>query len=125
MAPHTRKTEFNTLTSGAEPPNRRNSVEFDPAEFLHFLEGTDWSDAEKAEYATLVWNIVYEFVSMGLGAHPIQQAQEACGQPVSSGTQPTLEGVPVVSSSHSNLIEKYVRLNGVESVSDGEGAIDG
>ena len=44
MAPQKHKTEFNTKTGKAEPlaPNR-NSVEFDVAEFMHFLEGTDWT----------------------------------------------------------------------------------
>tara|TARA_R110000787_G_scaffold16622_17_gene50539 strand:+ start:36659 stop:37039 length:381 start_codon:yes stop_codon:yes gene_type:complete len=126
MAPQKHKTEFNTKTGKAEPlaPNR-NSVEFDVAEFMHFLEGTDWTDAEKAEYIALVWNIICEFVALGFGVHPIQQAQEGCGKPDPSGMSPPLVGADMVNSSHGNLIEKYVRLNGTESLSDWEGVIDG
>lgn len=127
MAPRKHRNEFNTKTgtSASPPAHGRNAVEFDPVEFLHFLDGTDWTDEQKVEYATLVWNIVCEFVSMGFGVHPIQQAQDACGKPETSGTLPPSAEADVVNSPHSEIIEKFVRLNGSESVSNGEGVIDG
>ncbi|MEQ8287856.1 hypothetical protein [Thalassospira sp.] len=126
MAPQKHKIEFNAKTSGTEPlVPKRNSVEFDALEFMHFLEETDWTDEEKAEYIALVWNIICEFVALGFGVHPIQQAQEDCGKRTPSSTQPPLAAAAVVNSSHGNLIEKFVRLNGVESLSDGEGVSDG
>ncbi|OSQ47045.1 hypothetical protein [Thalassospira alkalitolerans] len=126
MAPQKHKAEFNTKTGNMKPlVPKRNSVEFDAVEFMHFLEETDWTDEEKAEYIALVWNIICEFVALGFGVHPIQKAQEDCGKRTPSSMQSPLAAAAVVNSSHSNLIEKFVRLSGVEPLSDGEGVSDG
>lgn len=61
------------------------SLEFDPSTFMHFLDGADWSEEEKAEYLAIVWEIVCEFVALGFNVHPLQQAQKACGKLPESG----------------------------------------
>lgn len=119
------KTQHHTETNENRAAPSRLSLEFDPFEFPHFLEETDWTDEQKAEYAALVWNIVCEFVAMGFGVHPIQQEKDACGKAEPSGALPPSAEVDVVNSSHSEIIGKFVRLRGSESVLNGEGIIDG
>jgi len=127
MAPRKHKNEFNTKTSASilPPIHKHHSVEFDPVEFLHFLEGTDWTDEQKIEYTALIWNIVCEFVAMGFGIHPVQQAQEPCGKTKASGVLTPIDELDMVKSPHSEIIKKFVRLNGSGTVSNGEGVIDG
>jgi len=52
-------------------------LEFDAEEFWHFVESFDLSDEEKREYLETVWSIIADFVDLGFGIHPIQQA---CGK---------------------------------------------
>jgi hypothetical protein len=100
------------------------SLEFDASEFAHFLDETGWSDEEKAEYITLIWNIMCEFVSLGFGIHPVQQAQKDCGKSPETLRQSAARPGDLVDSSHSDLIEKFVRLNGSETGSGVGGIID-
>ncbi|MBP5859135.1 hypothetical protein KAJ83_19135 [Marivibrio halodurans] len=46
-------------------------------EFLHFLDGTDMTEDEKLEYIECVQRVISEFVALGWGTHPIQQASDA------------------------------------------------
>ena len=63
---------------GTAPPN---ILHVDTARFAHHLESWDASEDEKAEYLTLIWRIVVQFVDIGYGIHPLSSAtQESCGQ---------------------------------------------
>lgn len=63
---------------GTAPPN---ILHVDTARFAHHLESWDASGDEKAEYLTLIWRIVVQFVDIGYGIHPLSSAtQESCGQ---------------------------------------------
>lgn len=110
---------------GNSGDSKHSAVSFDTAEFMHFLDDTDWSDEQKAEYISLVWNIVCEFVALGFDVHPLQQAQENCGQHPKTSADKPLTGSSVVDSSHNNLIEEFVRRSDLETVSGGEGVSDG
>ena len=55
----------------------RPSIEVDAAEFLHLLEEIDAPLEEKLELINILIAIMSEFVDMGFGIHPVQQA---CGQ---------------------------------------------
>ncbi|MEQ8602856.1 MAG: hypothetical protein RIB45_06025 [Marivibrio sp.] len=121
MTAHKTQKPPKTTPTKAGPP----VLNFDPQEFFHFLEGTDWSDEQKADYVTLVWNIVCEFVAMGWGVHPLQQAKESCGKTVQSRVRAPLGAAEMVDSSHSELIEEFVRRNGESAPSGGEGVSDG
>lgn len=94
------------------------AINFDAAEFVHFLEDTGWTETEKAEYASLVWNIICEFVAHGWGVHPMQQAQGFCGKGQETEAIPALQSTDVIKSSHGNLIDEFVRRNG-ESADSG------
>lgn len=72
-------------TSGGGPP----MVSVDIEEFAHFLDETGWSDEQKAEYLQALWGVVVEFAMLGFGFHPVQQAQNTCGQlPESAAPRP-------------------------------------
>lgn len=63
---------------GKAPPN---ILHVDTARFAHHLESWDASEDDKAEYLTLIWRIVCQFVDIGYGIHPLSSAtQESCGQ---------------------------------------------
>ncbi len=50
------------------------AIQFDAQDFVHFLGESDLTEAQKLEYVQTVWTIVLQFVDMGFGLHPIQQA---------------------------------------------------
>ena len=56
------------------------SVTVDFEEYLHFLDDEEISEADKRELLQTLWNIVCEFVALGFGVHPVQQARNPCGQ---------------------------------------------
>lgn len=114
------KDNNDTNHDGAKPL----SLEFDPTEFMHFLADTDWTDEQKAEYISLIWQIVREFVAIGFDVHPLQQAQKACGQPSVIPAQPALSGSDMVNSPHSQLIEEFVSHSGSKPLVDEEGVTD-
>ncbi len=105
--------------SGIGPP----ALSVDWEEFAHFLDDTGWTGPQKAEYVTLVWNIVCEFVALGWGVHPLQQAEKTCGELSDSGADPASVASEMVDCSHSDLIEKFMRLNGSEPPS-GVGGVE-
>jgi len=120
MTDGTNTIEFNTQTEDENPL----SLSFDATAFMHFLDETDWSEEQKAEYLALIWEIVCEFVALGFDIHPIQQAQKACGKSDINGGDPAIDASDVVSCIHSELMEEFVSLNGLESDTDAGGVTD-
>lgn len=115
------KTQHKTGARETGPASGPLSLEFDAAEFAHFLSETGWSDEQKAEYVTLVWQIVCEFVALGFNVHPVQQARIACGKPAEICAESANSGADVVQFSHGDLIEEFMRLNGSAPVLGEEG----
>ncbi|NRA30147.1 MAG: hypothetical protein HRU11_07770 [Parvularculaceae bacterium] len=77
------KTTDNDLTTNGlldVAVTDKPSVLVDYERYAHFLKDSDLSDEDKAAFLETIWNIVVSFVDLGFGVHPIQQAQEACGQ---------------------------------------------
>jgi len=108
-------------TTGAARPL---SIEFDPAEFIHFLADADWDEARKLEYITLVWNIVCEFVALGFDVHPLQQARKSGGKRKEASVSESSEPANMVDLPHQFLSEDFLRLSGLESGADEEGVIN-
>ncbi|MBP5857410.1 hypothetical protein KAJ83_10360 [Marivibrio halodurans] len=97
-------------TDGAADPPASSAypaLEFDASEFMHFLDDADWSEEEKAEYITLVWNIVCEFVALGFNMHPLQQTQNSCGKPGDQGLRPPPDSESGVESLRAYLQENH------------------
>ena len=53
------------------------TIHIDIAEFEQYLADCQGTDEEKREYLHVIYNIVCEFVTLGWGIHPIQQAIDA------------------------------------------------
>lgn len=118
------KTQHQNPALETRPASAPLSLEFDAAEFAHFLVETGWSDEQKAEYVTEIWIIMCQFAALGWGVHPVQQAQDTCGEIAEiRGESASLEA-GMVNSSHSDLVRKFMRLSGSEPASGAGGFID-
>jgi len=83
-----------------DPASQELAIQFDAQEFVHFLAESDLTEVEKLEYVQTIWTIVLQFVDMGFGLHPIQQAS---GQLAEDGA---LRGdADVLGSPHSDVCE--------------------
>lgn len=62
----------------AAPPDHPQypALEIDYALYEKMLEGSEWTDAQKQEFIETLWGIVVQFVDMGIGIHPVQQATD-------------------------------------------------
>ena len=110
---------------GDSSSSARAAASFNAVEFMHFLDGADWSDKEKSEYLALIWEIVCEFVMLGFDVHPLQQAQKNCGKPSKTGADKPMTDSGMIESSHSHLIEEFMCRSELETVSGEEGDSDG
>ena len=61
------------LNTDQRPPT--TTVDFE--RYKHLMDDFDMSEEQKREYLQALWNIVSEFVALGWGVHPVQQAQDA------------------------------------------------
>ncbi len=73
--------EFNPETA---PP----SLTIDWDSYLPFFEDEDISDEHKRELIEALWSIMVNFVDLGFGIHPVQQA---CGKDVSLAKMPAMD----------------------------------
>ena len=115
MGARKNKKQFNTkaASDGRSAP-QSSALSFDAAEFMHFLEGTDWSDEQKAEYITLVWDIVFELVMLGITVKAPDTPQNICGKLSENGSDKGIQSRGMVNLSHDQLIEEFARPNRVE-----------
>ena len=58
----------------------RPVLTIDYEKYAHFLEDSDLTEDQQQQFLETIWNIIVEFVSLGWGVHPLQQAQKPCGQ---------------------------------------------
>lgn len=86
--------------------DRHNTLVVDLKEFEHFLEGSGMNDAQKEEFLGIMWNIIVNFVDLGFGIHPVQDAME-------SNTELNIdydeENVDNHASSEMNIIEEFAQ----------------
>lgn len=61
----------------------RPIVTVDVEKYQSWLDGSDFSDAQKEEFMQSLWSMVVSFVELGFGVHPLQ---EICGQDSFDGT---------------------------------------
>ena len=74
-------------------------VEFDFEKYAQFLENSDLTETQKLEHLGAIWRIMSEFVMLGWGVHPIQQA---CGQENQSVRSSTNDPNNLIDSNHSH-----------------------
>lgn len=58
--------------------------------YAHYLEHSDASEEDKRALVETLWSIIMTFVDLGFGVHPVQQAQQACGQLQENPRKPAL-----------------------------------
>ncbi len=98
-------------------------ITVDIEKYEHFLEESDWSDEQKAEFLQALWNITFEFVSLGFGVHPLQQIENDCGERSENSYDDTILSPDVLNSLQQPLstdfkdqseLEKQPQNTGVE-----------
>lgn len=55
----------------------RPTLAVDVERYQAYLDGSDFSDAQKEEFLQALWSIIVSFVELGFGVHPLQ---EVCGK---------------------------------------------
>lgn len=59
---------------------RPSALTIDFEEFAEFFEDEDVSEEEAREFLVVFYSLALEFMSLGFGFHPVQQAKKACGK---------------------------------------------
>lgn len=97
------------------------NIEVDYEKYAHFLDEADMSDEEKRAFAQTVWEIIVDFVSLGFGVHPVQQAGQSCGQNTPLARMSPEEVSAVVKSENSNLKTQHRKATSTECPEVAEG----
>lgn len=108
--------------------NGGNAVFVDYDLYAHFLDDSDLTEEQKREVLQLLWNIVCEFVSLGWGVHPLQQAlddKEACGKPSENAQEIAVSGSDAVQWLNMEYIEQFAIATGSEEDRNGKDVSDG
>ena len=95
------------------------TVDYD--RYAHFLEHAELSEEQKHEYLQTIWNIIVEFVSLGFGVHPLQQAQNSCGKFEEIASDPAAVGSNGVECSDNILTSEFINLVDLETDRPEEG----
>lgn len=89
------------------PPNL--AIQFDAQEFAHFLDESDLTHEQKLEYIRTVWSIVLQFIDLGFGIHPLQQA---CGSFDEAAVLCGVADSDALKSSHPELCTDFESAGG-------------
>ncbi len=87
-------------------------INIDVQHYQKYLDNSDINDEDKQELLDTLWEIIVEIVSLGFGVHPVQQAQEACGQQEKSPPQIMQDDSGQLDSKHNSaLIEAFTKAS--------------
>lgn len=75
--------------------------------YAHFLEDSDLTEEQKRDYLQAFWNIICEFVALGIGVHPAQQAQNTCGKLFDTPSEPPLLGADALEWMDQNQVDIF------------------
>lgn len=109
-----------TLASNPAVKNARPTVSIDYEKYAHFLDDTYLTEDQRREYLDTIWKIICEFVSLGFGVHPLQQAQDACGQIEQNSENPPLLRLDDVVLETDTLNKKFNYASGLETDTEAE-----
>ena len=96
--------------------------------YARYLEDTDLTEEQKREFLQLLWNIICEFVSLGWGVHPLQQAldaEEGCGKRGNPLPESATSGKNAVQWLDIEFIEDFTAATGLDEDRNGTGVEDG
>jgi hypothetical protein len=96
-------------------------ITVDYERYAHFLENSDLTEEQKREFLQTIWNIIVEFVSLGFGVHPLQQAQNACGKLDKYSPKPAMTAPDSVYLDHKYLSDNFVSAVDLKAGSAAEG----
>ena len=72
--PHQRTTQP-APSQAPGPASDRPCIIVDYEKYAHFLEDSGLTDEEKQAFIQAIWSVIADFVSLGFGIHPLQQAR--------------------------------------------------
>ncbi len=73
--------ELKPVIRQEEEAQRPLVLSIDYEKYEHYLEDSNLTEAQKQEFLQALWNIIVNFVDLGFGVHPVQQAIAAsCGK---------------------------------------------
>ena len=84
--------------------NQNATVEIDYERYQEILDDPDMSESDKRQIIEALWQIIVQFVDLGIGVHPMQQADNASQDKQNSNTV---------------SLEKMFDLAGTENTSKG------
>ncbi len=70
-------------------------ITVDVERYQSFLDDTDLTEPQKAEFLQALWQIITNFVELGFGVHPLQ---EVCGKDAGNGSQAAIDAFDAVCS---------------------------
>ena len=71
-------------------------ITFDYELYADYMDEEDLTEEEKQEFLRSLWNLVVEFMALGFEIHPVQQAQNACGEFSKTRRNPPISGSDAV-----------------------------
>ena len=99
-----------------EPKVSLPTFTLDVEKYERYLEESDLTDEQKKEFLQTLWIIICEFVSLGFGVHPLQQAMEApCGKDIKNHTKPALRNKYKIELNHKKPIGDFVTATNSET----------
>lgn len=102
--PHNKGDNRSAVKAQTEEQSDTLRIGFDYERYAHFLEDADLTEDQKQELLGALWRILSEFVMLGFGVHPIQQA---CGQSEYSNSEIDLASSFLIQSDLKHLIEEF------------------
>lgn len=91
-------------------------LRFDPAEYMHYVEDMDLTEAQAIELLRVIWAINVAWVDLGFGINPIQQAMDKSGEVFPSGFPDVIGSLNKVSENDKNGHTEHA--NGHEAVKE-------
>ena len=87
--------------------SHRPVITVDVEKYAHLLDDPDLTDQQKQEFLQTVWNIIVGFVDLGFGVHPIQQAQDNCGESMNNHGENTMPANNRLESRNTKLTDRF------------------
>lgn len=97
--------------SGPDAPSKP-VLELDFEKYEPLLADETIPDAQKRELIETLWSIITQFVALGFELHPIQIAQQACGQHANTSDQSALSPAFMVDCQDSNTNKEKPEMSG-------------
>ena len=84
-------------------PSAKPNILVDADRYQAYLDGSDMTDEEKAEFLQALWEIIVGFVELGFGVHPLQ---EVCGKDAALLSETAKDHADIVCSKEPKNAEK-------------------